>query len=134
MAARLNHINKIIKPALKKGKIVITDRFADSTFVYQGYVNNYGLKKTMQLHKDLLDNYLPLKTFLFLLSPKIINERLKVRKKSNKYDKLNLKFHEKVIKGYKIISKNSNRFYKLDANKPIQEIHENIIKFLILNK
>ena len=88
----------------------------------------------MQLHKKLLDNFLPLKTFLFLLPSKIINERLKVRKKSNKYDKLNLKFHEKVIKGYKIISKNSNRFYKLDANKPIQEIHENIIKFLILNK
>ena len=134
MAARLNHINKIIRPALKKGEIVITDRFADSTFVYQGYVNNYGLKKTMQLHKDLLDNFLPLKTFLFLLSPKIINERLKIRKKSNKYDKISLKFHEKVMKGYKMISKNNNRFHKLDANKSIEEIHENIIKFLILNK
>ena len=47
MSSRLNHINRIIKPALKNGKVVITDRFADSTFVYQGFVNNYGLKKTM---------------------------------------------------------------------------------------
>ena len=133
MAARLNHINKIIKPALKKEKIVISDRFADSTFVYQGYVNNYGLKKTIKLHKDLLGNFLPLKTFLFLLPPKIINERLKRRKKSNKYDKINLKFHEKVIKGYKMIAKNNNRFQKLDANKSINSIHENIIKSLVLN-
>ena len=50
MAARLNHINKVIKPALKAGKIVISDRFADSTFVYQGFVNNYGMQKTLSLH------------------------------------------------------------------------------------
>ena len=45
MAARLNHINSVIKPALNKGKIVISDRFADSTFVYQGYVSGFGIKK-----------------------------------------------------------------------------------------
>ena len=133
MAARLNHINKIIRPALKKGKIVITDRFADSTFVYQGYVNNYGLKKVMQLHKELLDNFLPSKTFLFLLPSKTINERLKVRKKSNKYDKINIKFHEKVMSGYKMIAKKNNRFKKIDADKSIESIHKNIIKSLILN-
>ena len=133
MAARLNHINKIIKPALKKGKIVITDRFADSTFVYQGYVNNYGLKKTIQLHKQLLDNFLPVKTFLFLLPPKIINERLKGRKNSNKYDKINVKFHEKVIKGYKMVAKKNSRFQIIDASKSIKSIHESIIKSLTLN-
>ena len=99
----------------------------------QGYVNNFGLKKTMQLHKSLLNNFLPLKTFLFLLPPKIINERLKNRKKSNKYDKINLEFHEKVMRGYKMIAKNNNRFQKLDANKSIKIIHENIIKSLVLN-
>ena len=50
MSSRLNHINNVIKPALKNGKIVITDRFADSTFVYQGFVNDFGLKKTMYTH------------------------------------------------------------------------------------
>ena len=58
MSSRLNHINRVIKPALKDGKVVITDRYADSTFVYQGFVNYYGLKKTMILHKELLDNFL----------------------------------------------------------------------------
>jgi dTMP kinase len=130
MSSRLNHINNIIKPALKAGKIVISDRFADSTFVYQGFVNKYGLTKTKDLHKSLLKNFLPSKTFLFLLPSKIINERLKQRKVLNKYDKIDLAFHNQVIKGYKIISKNNNRFYLLNATNSIKDIHYEIIKVL----
>ena len=131
MASRLNHINNIIKPALANGAIVISDRFADSTFVYQGFVNKYGLSKTIKLHKEILNNYLPYKTFLFLLPPEIINDRLKKRKISNKYDKIDLAFHKTVIKGYKILSKNNNRFYKIDANKPLKDINKEIIDVLL---
>jgi len=130
MSSRLNHINNIIKPALNDGKIDISDRFADSTFVYQGFVNKYGLNKTKELHKNILKNFLPSKTFLFLLPSKIINERLKQRKISNKYDKIDLNFHNQVIKGYKIISKNNNRFYLLNATDSIKTIHQEIIKIL----
>ena len=128
MAARLNHINNIIKPALKKGKIVVSDRFADSTFVYQGFVNNFGLEKTIKLHKELLNNFLPNKTFLFQLPTKENIKRLKERKIKNKYDKINKKFHDKVTDGYKKISKNNKRFYKINASKSITNIHEEIIK------
>jgi len=134
MSARLNHINNIIKPALKEGKIVISDRFADSTFVYQGFVNKYGLTKTKELHKSILRNFLPSKTFLFLLPSKIINNRLKQRKISNKYDKINTDFHNQVIKGYKIISKNNKRFHMLDATDSIKNIHLKIIQALSNNK
>jgi len=130
MAARLNHINKVIKPALKAGKIVISDRFADSTFVYQGFVNNYGMKKTISLHKVFLNNFLPQKTFLLLLSPQKINKRLQSRKISNKYDKTNSSFHAKVIKGYKKLSNNNKRFFILKGDAPINHIHEKIIKEL----
>ncbi len=131
MSARLNHINNIILPSLKKGKIVICDRFADSTFVYQGYVNNFGLKKTLDLHKTLLNNFLPTKTFLFILNSNEINRRLKLRKIKNKYDKINKDFHNKVIRGYKKISKNNKRFYTIDATKSITSISEKIIKKII---
>ena len=126
MAARSHHINNVIIPALKKGKLVISDRFADSTFVYQGYVNKFGVQQAKYLHKKLLNNFLPHKTFLFELSTKIILSRLKNRKLKNKYDKLDRKFHNSVNKGYKLISKN-NRFVKIDASKPISQIHNNII-------
>ena len=128
MSSRLNHINRVIKPALKDGKIVITDRFADSTFVYQGFVNNYGLKKTMNLHKELLNNFLPSKTFLFLLSVNEINQRLKKRKITNKYDKIDTLFHSKVISGYKKLLKNNKRFVKINAELNVDKIQQTVLK------
>ena len=129
MAARSHHINNVIIPALKKRKLVISDRFADSTFVYQGYVNKFGVQKTKSLHKNLLNNFLPDKTFLFELSTNQIISRLKLRKSKNKYDKLDRKFHDAVNKGYKAIS-NNNRFVKIDASKPINQIHNKIINYI----
>jgi dTMP kinase len=134
MAARMNHLNKIIFPALKAGKIVISDRYVDSTFVYQGFVNNYGIKEAKDLHKKLLNNFLPNKTFLFILPPTQIIKRLKQRKISNKYDKMDINFHKKVNKGYKILSQTNKRFHIINAKKSIQNIHEEILKVLFNNK
>ena len=130
MAARLNHINLVIKPALKKGKIVISDRFADSTFVYQGYVNGFGIQKAKDLHKIILNNFLPHKTFLFELDPKETIRRLKKRKNKNKYDKQDIKFHRKICLGYYKISKNQKRFVKINGNNDKNTIHYNILKKL----
>ena len=126
MASRLNHINLIIKPALKERKLVISDRFCDSTFVYQCYVNSFGIEKGMMLHKKILDNFLPTKTFLFMLSPKEILKRLKLRKKSNKYDKQSLDFHNKIVRGYKKISKNNRRFIIVNADKSFEYIQHQL--------
>ena len=129
MAARSNHINNVILPALEKGKLVISDRFADSTFVYQGYVNKFGIKNAKNLHKNILNNFLPHKTFLFKLSTKLIISRIKKRKSKNKYDKLDKNFHDQVNKGYKIIY-NKKRFIIIDASKPINQIHKKIISHI----
>ena len=129
MAARSHHINNVILPALEKGKLVISDRFADSTFVYQGYVNKFGIKNAKNLHKNILNNFLPHKTFLFKLSTKLIISRIKKRKSKNKYDKLDKNFHDQVNKGYKIIY-NKKRFIIIDASKPINQIHKKIISHI----
>ena len=129
MAARSHHINNIIKPALNSGILVISDRFADSTFVYQGYVNKFGIQKAKNLHKNILNNFLPHKTFLFELSTKLIISRIKKRKSKNKYDKLDKNFHDQVNKGYKIIY-NKKRFIRIDASKPINQIHKKIISHI----
>ena len=128
MSSRLNHINEVIKPALSKNELIISDRFVDSTFVYQGYVNKFGMLKAIDLHKKLLDNFLPSKTFLFLLSTNQILKRLKKRKIKNKYDKLDISFHRKVIQGYKKLSYNNSRFINLNALKTVNEIHNKIIE------
>ena len=129
MAARSHHINNVILPALEKGKLVISDRFAGSTFVYQGYVNKFGIQNAKNLHKNILNNFLPDKTFLFKLSSKLIISRIKKRKSKNKYDKLDKNFHDQVNKGYKIIY-NKKRFIKIDASKPINQIHKKIISHI----
>ena len=129
MAARSHHINNVILPALEKGKLVISDRFADSTFVYQGYVNKFGIKNAKNLHKNILNNFFPNKTFLFKLSTKLIISRIKKRKSKNKYDKLDKNFHDQVNKGYKIIY-NKKRFIKIDASKPINQIHKKIVSHI----
>ena len=131
MAARSHHINNVIKPALNKGSLVISDRFADSTFVYQGYVYNFGIQKAKKLHKNILNNFLPHKTFLFNLSTSKIIARLKNRKSKNKYDKLERNFHDQVNRGYDLISKNK-RFIKIDAAKSITSINKQIIKTINL--
>ena len=131
MAARSHHINNVIKPALNNGSLVISDRFADSTFVYQGYVNNFGIQQAKKLHLNILNNFLPHKTFLFKLSTSKIIARLKNRKSKNKYDKLERNFHDQVNRGYDLISKNK-RFIKIDASKSITSINKQIIKTINL--
>ena len=129
MAARSNHINNVILPNLKKGKFVISDRFADSTFVYQGYVNKFGIKNAKKLHSLILNNFYPDYTFIFNLGIKEIIKRIKKRKIKNKYDKTNINFHKSVIAGYKKISKNK-RYINIDASESKNIIHKNIITFL----
>ena len=132
MAARSNHINRVIMPNLNLGKFVISDRFADSTFVYQGFVNKFGIKNVKKLHSKLLKNFYPDYTFIFNLDIKEIMKRLKNRKFKNKYDKIDINFHQSVINGYKKIS-NSKRYVNIDASLSKQDIHNNILKILKLN-
>ena len=126
MAARSNHINNIILPNIKKGKVVISDRYADSTFVYQGFVNKFGINKAKNLHSILLNNFQPNITFIFKIEVNEILRRLKKRKNKNKYDKINIDFHKSVINGYKKISK-SKRFISIDGTKSISQIHKKIL-------
>ena len=131
MASRSNHINSKIIPNLKKGKIVISDRFADSTFVYQGYVNKFGILATQELHRKLLKNFLPSKTFLFNLSVSEIINRLRKRKNKNKYDKIDFNFHKKVNMGYKKISQ-TKRVINVNGSESKSNIHKKILKNLKL--
>ena len=133
MAARLDHIDKIIKPALNKNKIVICDRFVDSTAIYQGHYNNFGIKKVFDLHKLFLNNLLPNITFFFNSNSELVKKRLIKRKYKNKYDLIDKKFNNSINTAYLKLAKKNKRFKIIDASLSIKDIH-NIIRTILLKK
>ena len=135
MASRSENIDKIIKKNYKK-KVVLIDRFIDSTLAYQHF--GMGLDKDLiiKMNNFLLGNLKPNFTFLSVVNKKNMLKRLKSRKNNNKYDKFKYNFYNKVQKGFlKIANKNKSKYLILDSNKDNLKIIENklinkIIKIL----
>jgi dTMP kinase len=73
-AARLDHVEKLIKPALSRGVWVISDRFADSSLAYQGYARGLGPERVQSLHNAVMDNFEPDLTILFDIDPILRSE------------------------------------------------------------
>ena len=128
MSARSENIN-LIKKNYKK-KIILIDRFVDSTIAYQHYGFGVDIKIINLINKFLLQNIKVTFTFLNIVSLKNMNNRLKKRKKLNRYDKFNTVFYNKVQKGFlDILKKKKNKYLKVNSNLEI-----NFNKKLIINK
>tara|TARA_B110001450_G_scaffold200554_1_gene189486 strand:- start:572 stop:1186 length:615 start_codon:yes stop_codon:yes gene_type:complete len=128
MSARSENIN-LIKKNYKK-KIILIDRFVDSTIAYQHYGFGVDIKIINLINKFLLQNIKVTFTFLNIVSLKNMNNRLKKRKKLNRYDKFNTVFYNKVQKGFlDILKKKKNKYLKVNSNLEI-----NLNKILIINK
>ncbi|CRX37129.1 / tmk / Thymidylate kinase /:643573 Reverse [Candidatus Hepatoplasma crinochetorum] len=130
-ANRAEHIQKFIFPFLKDNKIIICDRFIDSTFVYQGLkgIKDQDIIKTNKLATLGVN---PKTTYLIDLDPKLAQERIKNNKRViNKFDQYDLDFHNKIRKRYlDLASKEKKRFVLIDGNKEISKIVEIIIRDL----
>ena len=119
LAARNENIEKLIKKNYGK-KLILIDRFADSTVAYQHYGMGVDYKMI-----DLLNNFLIKKirinlTFLNTVNTKNLQLRLSKRKYLNRYDKLKFKLYQKIQKGYiEISKKKKNKYVIIDSNKPI---------------
>ena len=110
-AARREHYIKKIKPALDAGKIVICDRFIDSSIVYQGIVRGVGVDLVENINKYAINNVEPDLTIFFDLDPETGLKRVSLRNEQmNRFDNESLDFHLKVRKGYNLLSKTRNRF------------------------
>ncbi|AHI52350.1 dTMP kinase [Spiroplasma culicicola] len=134
VAARKQHLDTIIIPALKKGTIVICDRFMDSTSAYQGYGRNIGITDVDELQNIVLGMTKPDLTIFFDITPKEAQIRLMNRKRSaDRLEKEDLKFHEAVYEGYQmLISENTERIKVIDSRKPINEVLQQV-DFLVEN-
>ena len=130
LAARNEHIENKIKPAISKKKIVICDRFVDSTLAYQVYGKGVNKKLVNSVHKYILGNIKPDLTFVLKVKISKALQRLKNRKIKNRYDKFSKNFYIKVQNAFlKIARKNQKRYFVLDNSKD-----SNVIEKIILKK
>ena len=116
LASRSENIDKIIKKNYRK-KIILIDRFTDSTLAYQHYGMGINLKFIKSINNFILDNFQPDLSVLNIVNKKNFLKRLKARRNNNKYDNFNFSFYEKVQKGYLKIFKNKKKNIIIDTNK-----------------
>ena len=126
MAARNENFQNIINKNYKK-KIILIDRFIDSTVAYQHYGMGIDKKIIVKLNNFILKNIKPSFTFLNIVSMKNLRIRLNKRPK-NRYDKFNHKFYDKVQKGFVKLSKSKKNYMIVNSNKDISENKKTIIK------
>ncbi len=133
-ASRVHLVEKVILPALKSGKIVIADRFFDSTVAYQGMARNiFSPDEIMNLTKMLIGDLKPDLTFYLKMSPELAFKRKNPEIPLDRIEKEGLEFHQKVSDGFNYMANlEKERFCIIDATKSIEEIHE-IVKNQINN-
>ncbi|WP_088370386.1 dTMP kinase [endosymbiont 'TC1' of Trimyema compressum] len=130
-AARNEHYHKIILPALKEGKIVISDRFYDSTIAYQGAGRKLGIDKMIEMNQEFILNSKPEITFFLDTPLSIIEERLN-RKKMDRMEKAGIHFLADVREGYlEIMRREPKRVFSINGRLTETDINRLIIeKFL----
>ena len=129
LAARNEHIENKIKPNILKKKVVICDRFVDSTVAYQIYGKGVNKNLIDSVHKHILKGIKPDLTFILKVNISVAMKRIKRRKNKNRYDKFSKNFYSKVQKAFIKISKINKRYIVLDNSKDT-----NYTENLIFNK
>ena len=130
-ASRRQHLVEKVWPLSKQGKIVISDRFVDSSLAYQGGARGLGIDKILALNQYATDGYYPELTLLFDLDPKIGLERIAANKNRevNRLDLEKIEFHNSVRQTFLSLAKRfPDRYVVLDASKSFDEVVEDAYK------
>ena len=122
-ASRRHHLEKALIPAINEGKIVICDRFTDSTIIYQGRDNNELINLIRELNQTVI-GIVPDLTIIIDIDPKkSLNRGLKRNSKEVRFEKLGLEFQNNARNGYIELSKTQKRYHLIDGNKDIEFVH-----------
>lgn len=136
-ASRREHIMKTIIPALNEGKVILCDRFLDSSLAYQGYARGIGIEDVYNMNKFATDGLLPDLTILVCVKPEIGLERIK-KNQRGALDRLELEkmsFHQKVYEGYLEVQKKfPDRIVIVNGEASKEEVRQEalavVVKFL----
>mgnify|MGYP002706725693 FL=1 len=128
-AARAQHVEEVILPALKEGDIVISDRFVDSSVVYQGFARSIGERLIKSINKYAVGDLEPDITFFLKLKPEDGLARKREQAELDRLEAEKFSFHQRVYDGYVRLSKRcKNRIQVINALKSVDEIHDEIVK------
>jgi len=130
LAARNEHIKNRIQPALKKRKVVICDRFMDSTLAYQVYGKKVNRSFIDNIHKFILQGIKPNITFVLKISSKSSKLRLKKRKTKNRYDNFPQSFYTKAQKSFLKIARNKKNYFVLNSSLNNNDLEKKIFKIV----
>lgn len=131
-AARAQLCEEVIRPALEEGKLVVCDRFIDSTFAYQGVARGLGVDKIDTLNKLACGEIMPDLTVFLDLEPTLAFQRKGGADVDDRLEQEGMDFHVKVYEGYKLAcEKYSDRIVDIDCSSSAQITHEKIVKALV---
>lgn len=130
-ASRAQHVNEKIKPALMEGKIIICDRFVDSSIAYQCAARGISREIIEDINKYAIDGIMPDITLYFDITPQ---EGIKRKKNMHTLDRIEQEkqdFHNKVYEGYQMLLKlYPERIKRIDASKDIYDVHNQVLKYI----
>ena len=130
-AAREKHINEVIKPNLEQGKWVISDRFTDASFAYQGFGRGLGFDQVNQLKQIIQNDFDPDLTFLLDAPIDVIKSRRKLNL-NDRFESEDREFFERVRQGYlELASVFEDRVKIIDATQPIEQVQSEIQSCLL---
>lgn len=132
-ASRRQHLVEKILPSLNEGKLVICDRYLDSSLAYQGYARGIGIDNVMSINAFAIENTMPDLTFFLDLSPEEGMKRISSRtRESDRLDQEKITFHQKVYEGYKIVNEMfKDRIIVIDASQTRDAIAEEIADIIL---
>ena len=132
-AARRQHLIEKVKPALEEGKMVLCDRFVDSSLAYQGYARGLGIDEVWSINQFAIEDLMPQLTIYFDIEPELGLKRINKNKEReiNRLDLENLEFHQKVRDGYYLLMERfPDRIVRIDASGTVEEVYEQTVKMI----
>ena len=130
-AARVQHLSDRVEPALQEGKLVICDRYVDSSMAYQAYGRGLGTEFIGQINGYALKHYTPDVTVFIDLTPEAAFLRKHGADENDRLEQAGMAFHKRVYEGYKALANEyPDRVVAIDGNQTPQEIFEEVVKTL----
>lgn len=130
-AARMQHLADRVEPALREGKLVICDRYVDSSLAYQAYARGLGVEFVTQINDYAMKAYRPDVTVFIDLSPEDAFKRKHGADENDRLEQAGMEFHKRVYEGYKTVAKNdSERVACVDGRQTPDGVFADVLRIL----